>query len=415
MKKLFISMMALVAVVASCSKSAVVEVPYENVPISFASYNGKTPTVKSSSFVGNDSLSTYGFQVYGYLHNTAEDTPVYTANKEYMNKVVKGTNTGTAEAPAWVWKYDGMSYWPGTLFLDFVAYGLNASSIITKDAQNSNVVTVTIPDAVAQQKDLLVAVPHKNVQYTTNNGTVDLVFKHLLSRVNFALVTKSGNGVDVTIEEIKLEGTFNTTGTIDLTAKTPKTAEDTIGVPFITPSEATAKTTYNFLGGNTFTSTGKTADLGGADIFDNSMLWSFDGGEDTTSSNDDRYVALTKPVKGDDETDEAFAVRDSLYNDAVLVAAKNEQNRYMMIMPTEGTKHQARLFVKYFLPEAGTYDAKVEGIDLKGINFEAGKSYKFLLEVSTNTIDFSVEVTPWDEGTTGENGKNPQVEVIKLN
>lgn len=382
--------MALVAVLASCSKSNVVEVPYENMPISFTSYNGKTPTVKSSSFVGNDSIAKYGFQVYGYLHQTAEQAPVYTAGTEYMNKVVNGTK----ENETWKWTYEGVSYWPGTMYLDFVAYGLNASTIVTADNTNSNILNVNVPAEVSAQKDLLVAVPQKNVQYNDaeggNNGVVALNFKHLLSRVSFALVTKDANPVNVTIEDITLTGNFNTQGTIDLTQV------DENNVPSIVATAPTAATTYSFLGTDgTFTSTGDVEAKGGSDIFNNSMLWTLNTKE-TESKNDDEYVAVAETTEG--------------YADLTAAATANKENRFMMIMPTEGTTHGAELNVTYFLPFAGSYT--VEDIDLTKINFEAGKSYKFLLKVSTNAISFSVEITDWVDavGGTSENK-----EVIELN
>lgn len=386
MKKLIISMFALAAVLVSCSKSAVVEVPYENIPISFSSYNGKTPTVKSTSFVGLDSLGKYGFQVYGYLKNAADATPSYTAGSEYMDKHVKGESTGEGENKTWNWTYPGVSYWPGTMYLDFVAYGLNAGNVLTRaaDQTNSNILDVTIPENVAEQKDVLVAVPQASVQYGEekdggNGGVVGLNFKHLLSRVSFALVTKANNPVLVTMENIELVGKFNTAGTINLAlTKNIGTEETPIEVPFITPTATNEETTYDYLGGGTFTSTGSTD---GTDIFNNGMLWTKEGTETTDNKNDDVYTAKTEPT--DAETAQS---------------AFNEANRYMMIMPTDGGEngHNAKLNITYFLPSAGSYD--VEDIDLSSINFEAGKSYLFKLKVSTNAISFSVTVTDWATG-----------------
>lgn len=383
MKKLIISMFALAAVLVSCSKSAVVEVPYENIPISFSSYNGKTPTVKSTSFAGLDSLSKYGFQVYGYLKNTADATPSYAVGSEYMNKKVTATQ---GEDQKWNWGYEGVSYWPGTLFLDFVAYGLNAGNVLAADQTNSNILAVTIPEKVAEQKDVLVAVPHKSVQYSdqgegANNGVVALNFKHLLSRVSFGLVTKDKNPVYVTMEKIELKGMFNTTGSIDLTLV------DEGGVPYIKDATPAADSTaYDYLGGGSYTSTGTTT---GDDIYDNSMLWSKYTGDESTK-NDDVYQTV-------DPGEDADQTEKDAYANKVAQANKNKENRYMMIMPTTAQQHGAKLYITYFLPSAGSYNVTVA--DLSQINFEAGKSYKFLLKVSTNAISFSVEVTDWVDGT----------------
>ena len=78
----------------------------------------------------------------------------------------------------------------------------------------------------------------------------------------------------------------------------------------------------------------------------------------------------------------------------------------MMIIPAAGTVHNAKLLVKYFLPGAGTFEEV--SVDLKDVDFEAGKSYDFKLKVSTNGISFDVAVEAWD--VTGENR-----EIIQLN
>ena len=78
----------------------------------------------------------------------------------------------------------------------------------------------------------------------------------------------------------------------------------------------------------------------------------------------------------------------------------------------------------FFLPFAGTFSADsnpstedVDPIDLSGINFEAGKSYNFILEVSTNSISFEVEITDWVDATADDYGSTDEVDkqVIKLN
>ena len=378
MKKLFISLVALVAVLASCSKSDVVSVPYENIPISFNPYNGRTPEVKSTTF-DPDSLNSFKFHVSAFLNEASE----------YMDKDVWYDEENEK------WDYDGVAYWPGTLPLEFVAYGLNtnyagntADDAIATLATNKRSLSVNVPVVVKDQRDLLVAAAQQNVKYSDDNsGVVDLTFNHMFSRIQFSLKTKSGNDVKVTMEDIHIAGDFASAGTIDLTSATPA----------VEPAAASS-ITYNYLdlaSNESFTSTGSTD---GTPIFDNSALWTKDSGDDATSEDDDEYVENTSAT--DDDTAEA---------------AWNAKNHYMMIIPTES--HNAKLFVKYFLPYAGTFDSdsntatpEVDPIDLSGINFEAGKSYNFVLEVSTNSIEFSVEISEWKDGTIAEDK-----EVIKLN
>ena len=93
------------------------------------------------------------------------------------------------------------------------------------------------------------------------------------------------------------------------------------------------------------------------------------------------------------------------YNDALEASEANKDNRYMMIIPVNGTTHKAKLTVDYFLPGAGTFT--MENIDLSSINFEAGKSYDFKLKVSTNGISFDVTVEDWDVTMEGVSKDNP--------
>ena len=374
MKKLFISLVALVAVLASCSKSDVVSVPFENIPISFNPYNGRTPEVKSTTF-DSDSMETFKFNVKAFLNANA--TP-------YMNKDVARNKENTA------WVYDGVSYWPGTLPLQFVAYGLNTdfagndddNNIVVLNTETNRSITVNVPDVIKKQRDLLVAGGQTGVQYTeANNGVVSLNFKHMFARIQFSLKTKSGNSVPVTMEDIAIKGNFASIGTVDLTAAEPQ----------IVAGEAAEKT-YDYLPATeTFTGIGS---VDGQAIYDNSPVYEFDDKETETSS-DDEYVTKSN-------ADEA-------------AATWNEKNHYMMIIPT--SSHNAKLNVKYFLPFAGSFNADsnaatadVDPVDLSGINFEAGKSYNFVLEVSTNSIEFSVEITDWVDGVISQDKQ-----VIKLN
>jgi hypothetical protein len=257
-----------------------------------------------------------------------------------------------------------------------------------------------VPVDVASQKDLLVAYNQINTKYTEDNqGVVDFTFSHLLSRIGFSLVTKASNGVPVTIEQVNLVGDFYGNGTVRLTDGKETTL--TIGDkevktnrPYVNTTGVTASSvTYKLLGENgTYTSVG-SAD--GTKIFDNGLLYTKDWGEDQTADNntttdDDEYDP--KP-----DTEITAAMRATVAN--------NEKNRYMMIIPAEGTVHKANLKVKYFLPGAGTFEEVT--VPLSDVNFEAGKSYDFKLKVSTNGISFSVDVESWD--VTGENRETIQL------
>jgi hypothetical protein len=328
------------------------------------------------------------------MHN-GTDACDYTATP-YMNKVV--TFDKTLNEGKGAWTYSGHAYWPATNLLNFVAYGLNAGA--TEVANDRTTISYTVPVDVASQKDLLVAYNQINTKYTEDNqGVVDFTFSHLLSRIGFSLVTKASNGVPVTIEQVNLVGDFYGNGTVRLTDGKETTL--TIGDkevktnrPYVNTTGVTASSvTYKLLGENgTYTSVG-SAD--GTKIFDNGLLYTKDWGENqdadhNTTTDDDEYDP--KP-----DTEITAAMRATVAN--------NEKNRYMMIIPAEGTVHKANLKVKYFLPGAGTFEEVT--VPLSDVNFEAGKSYDFKLKVSTNGISFSVDVESWD--VTGENRETIQL------
>lgn len=393
MKRFLFSVCALAAVVVGCSKSEVLNRPNADMPIEFNPYTGRIPVTRAVA-ADIDTLGHYGFRVYAFMHNGTDGCD-YTATP-YMNKVV--TFDQTLDEGKGAWTYSGHAYWPATNLLNFVAYGLNAGA--TEVENDKTTISYTVPVDVASQKDLLVAYNQVNTKYTDENqGIVDFTFSHLLSRIGFSLVTKASNAVDVTIEQVNLVGNFYGSGTVRLTDgkettltigdKEVKTNRPYVNTTGVTPSSVT----YKLLGENgTYTSVG-SAD--GTKIFDNGLLYTKDWGKDQTAGNntttdDDEY-----DEKPDTEITEAMRAK----------VAANEKNRYMMIIPAEGTVHDAELKVKYFLPGAGTFDEVT--VPLSDVNFEAGKSYDFKLKVSTNGISFSVDVESWD--VTGEKSETIQL------
>lgn len=408
MKRFLFSVCALAAVVVGCSKSEVLNRPNAEVPIEFNPYAGRVPVTRATAD-NIQTLGTEGFQVYAFFHGTGG----VDYSSPYMNKVVK-YGKKTEDATEDTWYYSGHAYWPASKELAFIAYGLNAIDQITPVANALQKIDFTVANSVASQKDLLVAAIQRNQKYiegdTGGDGTVNFTFSHLLSRIGFSLVTKDSNAVPVTIEQVKLVGTFYEKGQVDLSIAPTTTikigGEDVPSPrPVIEPGESDL-ITYDLLPGGSYTSYGSAA---GTPIYDNSMLYTKEVGE-TGTADDDEYVAKTfKNEQGEVDTDAKTAAENA--------AAANLLNRYMMIIPTTTPaistgqsattlSHNAHLKVLYFLPGAGTFE-EVD-VDLSAIQFEPGKSYDFKFKVSTAGISFSVTVEDWDE--TGNSG-----EIIKLN
>ena len=420
MKRFLFSVCALAAVVVGCSKSEVLNRPNAEVPIEFNPYAGRVPVTRATA---DDikTLGTDGFQVYAFFHSVDEqgESGEPDWSSPYMDKVVKyGKKTTDAEETPDYWYYSGHAYWPASKELAFIAYGLNAEEQITPVDGAPQKIDFTVAEVVASQKDLLVAAIQRNKTYvegvTEGDGTVNFTFSHLLSRIGFSLVTKDNNAIPVTIEQVKLEGTFYEKGQVDLSIAPTTTikigGEDTAAPrPVIAPGQS-KPITYDLLPGGSYTSNG-SAD--GTPIYDNSMLYTKEVGNE--GPDDDQYVP--KDFIKDGEVD-ATAKKN-----AEDQAAANLLNRYMMIIPTTTPAissgqsattlpHNAHLKVLYFLPGAGTF--KEVDVDLSAIEFEPGKSYNFKFKVSTAGISFSVTVEPWDENGLDSEGDDRN-DVYQLN
>ena len=91
MKRFFFSLIALAAVAASCTQSALVETPdLFGTEVSFSPYTGRTPVTKATQIADADALNADGgFNILCYLNKGGEDP------REYLNARV--TKSGSAE------------------------------------------------------------------------------------------------------------------------------------------------------------------------------------------------------------------------------------------------------------------------------------------------------------------------------
>ena len=434
MKKALFIIVALASVAIGCTKSEVVKAPGRGREIKFDTYVGKTPMTKAESadlaYVQR-ATAEGGFQVYAFLHNYIEPTTQTPAEGDeifngsdtyvdptnvgvstaYMDKIVTWVgetpdNTDTPdvnEFKAGYWDYDGVVYWPDhttSRKLAFAAYGLNVKDNIVWDndptvsgnektkhpeGQSYTKFTYTVPSAVADQKDLLVApfLPNQGLSENQDAKPVSINFKHLLSRVGFQVVAnQTTDEVKIKIQEIKLVGNFPTTGKVDLK-----------GTGVITPNTADTdpfQTEYTFFPGDEYFIT--TSNEVPTDIFANKI-----------------YVDDPEGTAGEDGTLPKVEEDNS-----------DASNRYMMIMPSQQAKHMvynedgtpaldadgnvtyvdgqtlpgAYIEVNYQLTDADPQKARVS---LDNWTFAPGKSYVFVFKVSTYSIQFDVTVDNWNE------------------
>ena len=430
MKKALFIIVALASVAIGCTKSEVVKAPGRGREIKFSTYVGKTPVTKAESadldYVKR-ATAEGGFQVYAFLHNYITPTPVtppagdevYNGPDTEVDPSTVGTATAymdkvvTWDATNSVWDYDGVVYWPDhttSRKLAFAAYGLNVKDNIQWDIdeavagnqktnhpekQSYTKFTYTVPSAVADQKDLLVApfLPNQGLSENQEAQPVAINFKHLLSRVGFQVVAnQTTEKVQIKIQEIKLVGNFPTTGKVDLK-----------GTGVITPNTADTdpfQTEYTFFPGDEYFIT--TSNEVPTDIFANKI-----------------YVDDPEGTAGEDGTLPKVEEDNS-----------DASNRYMMIMPSQQAKHMvynddgtpaldadgnvtyvdgqtlpgAYIEVNYQLTDADPQKARVS---LDNWTFAPGKSYVFVFKVSTYSIQFDVTVDNWNEHFAPVEGSKP--------
>lgn len=420
MKKALFIIVALASVAIGCTKSEVVKAPGRGREIKFDTYVGKTPVTKAES-----ADLTYlqrplptdggqgGFQVYAFLHTAIVPTTTETDNgpittydvsnvgvsSAYMNKEVswmgpqESTDAdGNPITVAGYWDYDGVVYWPDYTTkrkLAFAAYALNAQGEMTFEDDDKTSTgksftkfTYTVPDAVADQKDLLVTpfLPNQGLAENAPAASVNLNFKHLLSRIAFQVVANQESGVEIDIQEVTLNGKFPTQGKVDLK-----------GIGEIAPLTEETSTYVNSY-----------------DLFPN------DDHFVTKSSILPANIFANRLVtKEEDVTNEDGSVTPGK---VTTVESSDLSNRYMMIMPStqatniasideegnvtyvEGADRPgAYIDVQYLLTDAAVANARVS---LDGWKFEAGKSYTFIFKVSTSSIEFEVKVEDWTEHFT---------------
>ena len=446
MKKIYISLIALSVAAISCTKSELVQTPdLGGQEISFDTYLGKAPMTKATSAdIATLQTAGKGFDVKAFIHSGTAKPQTFTTADIYMEKAVywKGATstefsyaddketiwyifsdaaeqpdlsgntfdgetipTGWTDEPgnaslwmaystknadgwsAWtveeyknqahadgIWEYDGVTYWPdpnSQKYLSFAAWGVNTITAGTGEdpthtssntaidfGTSENVFTFTVADVVANQQDLLVAPFQygKAINSAGTNTTVNLQFMHVLSRVGFKLVAnQDDNSVEIKVTNVNLKGSFASKGTVDITAAKPSiiaAAED-----------YKAATEYKLLPETT-------------DFFA-----TYSQEEEVDIYNNKATVTLGNSVK-------------------VEPAAETDPtNRYMMIIPTLSSTQATDyvITVEYQLTDAEKETATVTLPDT--FRFAAGKSYEFVLKVSTSKVGFYVEVSDWEEGT----------------
>ena len=370
MKKILFFIVALAAVAIGCTKSEVIKAPGRGREVKFSTYVGKTPLTKAESadpaYVQRTLATGGGFQVYAFLHNyitpeTGTPEPgeqVYNGDDSYVNVASVGTSTAYMDkVVTWVgpvaadpdngieaadgyWDYDGVVYWPDhttSRKLAFAAYGLNVANDIKWDedktvgpnektqhpeGQSYTKFTYTVPSAVADQKDLLVApfLPNQGLSENQDAKPVEINFKHLLSRVGFQVVANQNtDDVEIKIQEIKLIGKFPTTGKVDL-------KDSGVIVPNIGEADP-FQTEYTFFPGFEYFST--TSSKVPTNIFANRIYVATQDDEVVEGEGDQ---TPTDEPTGDDTTGDDTTGDDTTGDDTTVNGGENSSDLIVLVV-----------------------------------------------------------------------------------
>ena len=336
-KSFFLSILAVGALVA-CSKSEVVETSFDNA-IKFDNYVGRDAQTKAAVVSGVTSVN-----VNAWLHEKGAAATGFEANFMENQAVTKSGET---------WTYTPAKFWPNELqAVSFVGWVENVNATVN----DANLDFVVPADAKAQT-DLLVSNPVLN----QNGGTVNLNFKHLLSRIGFE-ITGSSIPTDATdapaenvvkLVSVVLNGTFANYGNVNMTVGTDEapvaiTAAD---VP-TNAAEGATKTTTNY----TLTGT-------------------------------------------------HFGLSDGRILNATYKTA--DEDSYLMIIPDQNAP--TNITVTYKIITGGNEASAIENVKVFSLQptgegaetfaYKAGKAYLYKFYIELDQITFSVEETDWVDET----------------
>ncbi|MCR5138853.1 MAG: fimbrillin family protein [Bacteroidaceae bacterium] len=214
MKKSNIALILVAAAVAmaSCSKDEVlVDNQRQNAyRIQFgeafpdnATRASKRPSTGGTGFEVGESMG-----IYGYQFSPDSSLP---ADEIFNNTVVTKQTNGE-------WTYTDVKYWnPGSMYEFYGIYPQSTAHTFDADTKRFTVTDFTVADAKDDQVDVMIA--KKNETAPVN--TVDMIFNHLLSNVNFyfKVQNKFNNSgvatyevVNFDVTGLKSKGTYTQTG-----------------------------------------------------------------------------------------------------------------------------------------------------------------------------------------------------------
>ena len=357
MKRFIFSAIALMVAATACTESGLIDSPeLYGSQIVFDTYIGKTPVSKAESIDLNylEDPDNGGARIYAFMSDKGNANPNnINFSSAYMDGRIMCTEDKVTQAgqEKSVWEYqtevlneENQLEWTAE---DVYWPGdVNLAFVAYKADDCTPTINgddfsfdFTIASNVTDQVDLLVS-PLQFVSENDSGDTyVNLQFHHLLSRVGFSVIATDPN------EEVSI-----TIHSLKLCGMFP------------TKGKVSLKTTT-------------------------ASIQAYEGSNETYATYYDFFQA-----------GQSFTVNSSLCNSAVGINAGDVNGRFMMLMP--GQLDGAYIEVEYQLTGDEKRFAKVE---LGSMLLKAGFAYEFVLEVATESIEFS-GVVEGDWGSTGTNG-----------
>ncbi len=268
MKKTILFAAAAALILASCGKNEVFVPVQEDIPVGFSNYAPRAISKANGSLVNSGTLGANSqIGVYGYSTADANLASNFTTKPEFMTdaSVTYASTSATATAS------NPVRYWPKTItnLLSFYAYYPRESARIsgkpTASTTGMGTLTFAQADTVATMEDFMISNIANDQYYFKEgdtapesvnnngvkavNGVVPLVFRHMLTKVNFKFRTVSDYSAnDVAIKVIsakivKLDsvgvftpkytaGSAGSLGTTDFTCDSSDPHKKDLWIPF---------------------------------------------------------------------------------------------------------------------------------------------------------------------------------------
>lgn len=173
--------------------------------INVSGFEGKQVLTRAT-LVGKDNFYDK-FHVLAYWNKNG--TPV---NQFYMN--TNASNSAASVGPGAIWSTEQTYYWPGADHsFQFYAWApTDASGLTTPSSPQEKTLAYTVPEAVANQKDIVVATTDEIPG--DNKAAVPLAFKHICTAVRFAVGSQMqpGSIKSVALKGVKNAGTYDMAG-----------------------------------------------------------------------------------------------------------------------------------------------------------------------------------------------------------